>query len=52
MKKTLVMIWLVVSLFIMPAVLDLENGWVLVFIMTNVIASFLTARKVTPEIFN
>lgn len=49
--KALVKIWFFMSLVGFPMTLNLENGGVLVFIAVNILASFLTARKVTPELF-
>ena len=40
MKKKLSSAWLIVSLFVLPAVLDLENAWNILFIMANVVLSY------------
>lgn len=49
--KALVKIWFFMSLVGFPMILNLENGKVLAFIAVNLLASFLTARRVTPELF-
>lgn len=51
MKKAASMIWLIISLFVMPCVLNPEHMGALLFIMVNMAASFLVNRKVNPEIF-
>lgn len=49
MKKKLSSAWLIVSLFVLPAVLDPENAWSLVFIMANVLGAFLTFTRHNGE---
>ena len=44
-------IWLITSMVILPCVLDMENGWCLVFIMANIIASFLVFKRQNREHF-
>lgn len=39
-------------MFIMPCVLNLENKWCLLFLIGNIIGSFLTFRKHNPEYIN
>lgn len=50
--KKLSSAWLITSLIILPCVLDMENGWCCLFIMANIIASFLVFRKYNPEYIN
>ena len=47
--KTFSAIYLIVSLFVLPCTLNLESGWCCLFIMVNVILSFLTFRHYNPE---
>ena len=50
--KTFSAIWLIISMFAMPCILNLENLWCLLIVMSNIIASFLTFRKHNPEYIN
>ena len=42
-------IWFIVSMVVLPCLLNLENGWCLLFLMVNIIASFLVFKKHNPE---
>ena len=50
--KAISSLWLIVSLFVLPCTLDLENGWCCLFIMCNLFASFLTFKRYNPEFIN
>ena len=39
--KAISSLWLIVSLVVLPCTLNMENGWCCLFIMCNVVASFL-----------
>ena len=52
MRKKLSSAWLMISLFVLPCTLDLESGWCCLFIMGNLVASFLTFKKHNPEYIN
>lgn len=43
--KKIIAIWLIVALFIMPCVLNLENGWCVLAVMVNAIASFIAYKS-------
>jgi len=47
--KKLSSIWLMTSLVILPCVLDLERLGCVIFIMANLIGSFLLFKKHNPE---
>lgn len=51
MKKKLSSAWLIVSLFVLPAILNLENGWCLVIIMANILGAILTFTRHNGEYF-
>lgn len=50
--KDFTALWFIASMFVMPCVLNLENLWCLLIVMSNIIASFLTFRKHNPEYIN
>lgn len=50
--KKISSIWLMLALFVMPCILDLENMWCLAFIAVNIGASFFTFKKYNPEYLN
>lgn len=52
MMKTISSLWLIVSLVVFPCTLNMENGWCCLFIMGNLVASFLTFKKHNPEYIN
>lgn len=45
-------VWLIVSLFVLPCVLNLENAWCCLVTMGSIIVSFLLFRKHNPEYIN
>lgn len=45
-------VWLIVSLFVLPCVLNMENGWCCLIIIANLIGSFLMFRRHNPEYIN
>ncbi len=47
--KTFSNIWLIASIAILPCVLDLERLGCVIFIMANLIGSFLLFKKYNPE---
>ena len=47
--KTFSAIYLIVSFFVLPCVLNLENGWCLLTVAVNVMVSFLLFYKHNPE---
>ena len=47
--KTFSAIYLIVSFFVLPCILNLENGWCLLTIAVNVLVSFLLFYKHNPE---
>ena len=47
--KTFSAIYLIFSFFVLPCTLNLENGWCLLFILANVVGSFLTFKHYNPE---
>ena len=47
--KAISSLWLIVSLFVFPCTLDLENGWCCLIVMVNLIVSFLAFRHYNPE---
>lgn len=50
--KAISAVWLIVSLFVMPCVLNVENLWCCVLIVANAIPSFLVFKKYNPEYIN
>jgi 3-hydroxymyristoyl/3-hydroxydecanoyl-(acyl carrier protein) dehydratase len=50
--KDFTALWFITSMFVMPCVLNLENLWCLLIVMSNIIASFLAFRKHNPEYIN
>ena len=45
-------IWLIVSIFVLPCILNLERLDCLIIVMVNIIASFITFRKYNKEYIN
>lgn len=50
--KVLTSLYFIASIFVLPCTLNLENGWCCLFIMGNLVASFLTFKKHNPEYIN
>ena len=44
--------WFMVSVFVLPAILNLENFNCCLFILANVVGSFLTFKRYNPEYIN
>lgn len=47
--KTFSAMYLIVSFFVLPCILNLENLWCCFFIMINVMVSFVLFLKYNPE---
>ena len=45
-------VWLIVSLFVLPCTLELENAWCILFILANWWGSFRTFKRHNPEYIN
>lgn len=50
--KALTSVWLIVSLFVMPCVLNAENMWCCVILVVNALASFRAFKRHNPEYIN
>ncbi len=47
--KAVSSLYLITSMFVMPCVLNLENLWCCLFVVVNIVASFLLFKKRNPE---
>lgn len=47
--KTISAIWLIVSLFVLPCILNLEMMGCILFVALNIGGSFYTFKKYNPE---
>lgn len=50
--KKLSSIWLIVAMFVLPCILNLEKIGCIVFIAVNIGAAFYTFKKYNPEYLN
>ena len=49
--KTFASIWLIVAMFVLPCILNLEKIGCIVFIAINICAALKTFKKYNPEYF-
>ena len=50
--KTFSSIWLIVAMFVLPCILNLEKIGCILFIALNIGAAFYTFKKYNPEYLN
>lgn len=50
--KAISSVWLIVSLFVMPCTLNIERIGICLFVLANIVLSFLLFRKHNPEYIN